>query len=103
MKKMKRSKLEISEVMEKIFYSQDYRRINLEGGNFLLILLPQALFVFNPESKIFFSITSEISNLDLFIFFISCQNTKVAIILYFRAYFLINEIHKKTTHVFIKT
>ena len=36
---------------------------------------------------IFFSITSEISNLDLFIFFISCPITKVAILLYFRAYY----------------
>ena len=70
-----------------MFYSQDYRRINIEGGNFLLILLPWALFVFDPESNMFFSITSEISNLDLFIFFISCQSTKVAILLYFRKYY----------------
>ena len=54
MKKMKTSKFEISEVMEKIFYSQDYRRINSEGGNFLLILLPRAKVAILPYFRAYY-------------------------------------------------
>ena len=63
----------------------------LRGGQFSINnttkLAPRSLFIFDPENEIFFSVTSEISNLDLFIFFIPSQSTKVAIVLYFREHF----------------
>ena len=87
MKKMKRSKFEVSEVMEKNILISGLKTIKPEVVRLIENCHPQGLFVYNPESKIFFCITSEIPNLDLFIFFISCQSTKVAILLYFRAYY----------------
>ena len=40
---------------------------------------PQSLFFYDPENEIFFLITSEISKLGLFVYFIYCQSVKAII------------------------